>query len=745
MALGSSPTRETGSNSEGGSLQPLLPLVLDRNPYPRVSPFHLCRARSLATSRNNRLPGPFEGNAVAPTHGNDYPMPPLLHPPVLPKTPQSPHTVGACLSLFLPHWQSLLPHNEWVLAVIRDGLQLCFQQPPALQREPRWIKVPRNTEKCLALRSEVSSLLEKGAVETVYRWDSPGFYSHLFVVPKSEGRWRPVIDLSVLNRHLRIPSFTMETARLLRASIDPKDFAVSIDLKDAYLHVPMHPNTRRYLRFAIDNQVYTFRAMPFGLATAPWAFTKMMEAVIAAFRRSVRSSVSHYLDDLLLRQTQAQVLARDLNQLCSLLRSLGWIINEDKSDMIPSQTFVHLGMRFDTKAYLVAPTQKRVDKIVSVAHQLSSQKTFTPRQMAEFLGLASSVMDLVPQGGLRLRPLQWTFSQMWNQTSEDWDVPLQMSQPLRECLLPWIDPPWLLEGVPIRHDPPVLSLCTDASNSGWGAHLLPSMEMVAGQWSVEERYCHINELEMLAVIRAVGHWRQQLMNQTVSVLSDNTTVCAYIRHQGGTKSRALCQRTLDLIQLTAPLKITLIPRHIPGRLNVIADGLSRDTPLHTEWMLNDRVFQLLLHRFPTMQVDLFATRHNNRLPTFVSPFPDPQAVAIDGLTFNWEGQDLYAFPPAVIIPKVVQRLSQFHCVMTLIAPLQWNRPWISSLRERLLCDPLKLPVCPDLLLQPRSGLLHNSLETLNLHAFRLSGGPCLTEDTTLKWWTESSPLVGLPL
>lgn len=371
-----------------------------------------------------------------------------------------------------------------------------------------------------------------------------------------------MIDLSRLINHLFVQSFNMETAQLLRASVDPGDFAVSIDLKDAYLHVPMHPNTRKFLRFAIDGQVYIFRAMPFGLSTAPWAFTKLVTAVMAVFRKTARSSVSNYLDDLLLRHSRPHLLSRDLDQLCNLLRSLGWIISEEKSDFVPSQRFTHLGMQFDTVTYLVFPTRKRVDKILEMAHQLVSQNQVTPRQLASFLGLATSVMTLIPQEGLRLRPVQWAFSQMWDQSTETWDCPLQMTRLLRDCLRLWIDPPWLLQGVPIRPNPPSLSLCTDASTTGWGAHLLPSMEMISGQWSDAERIRHINELELLAVLRAVTHWKHLLSGLSVVILSDNTIVCAYIRRQSGTRSFALCQLTLELLQLTTPLKITLIPRHI---------------------------------------------------------------------------------------------------------------------------------------------------------------------------------------
>ena len=65
----------------------------------------------------------------------------------------------------------------------------------------------------------------------------------------------------------------MET---VRQSILPNDLAVSIDLTDAYLHIPIHPRSRKYLRFVYEHQVFQFTALTFGMSLSPWIFTKLM-------------------------------------------------------------------------------------------------------------------------------------------------------------------------------------------------------------------------------------------------------------------------------------------------------------------------------------------------------------------------------------------------------------------------------------------------------------------------------------
>ena len=120
----------------------------------------------------------------------------------------------------------------------------------------------------------------------------------------------------------------------------------------------------------------------------------------------------------------------------------------------------------------------------------------------------------------------------------------------------------------------------------------------------------------------------------------------------------------------------------------------KDAPLTTEWTLHDQVFHSLLWRFPKMQVDLFATRYNNRLHLFVSPFPDELTVESDGLSYDWNNRNLFACPPTLLVPARIKRLTLFICQMTLVAPLVWRRSWTTELVLRYLQRPLTLSTPP---------------------------------------------------
>ena len=137
---------------------------------------------------------------------------------------------------------------------------------------------------------------------------SPGYYSRLFVVMKASGSWRPVIDLSLLNLKVQKTSCKMETLQSVLLSVRAGDWMVSLDLKDAYLQVLMHPDSRKFLRFIALGKVYQFKVLCFDLPTAPQVFTRVMAPVLTLLHRS-SIRLRRYLDDWLVQaSSREQVL-----------------------------------------------------------------------------------------------------------------------------------------------------------------------------------------------------------------------------------------------------------------------------------------------------------------------------------------------------------------------------------------------------------------------------------------------------
>ena len=69
--------------------------------------------------------------------------------------------------------------------------------------------------------------------------ESQGFYSTLFFVPKKGGDWRPILSLKGLNRFIHPETFKMLTPQRVLQLLKKEDRPASVDLKDAYFHVPI--------------------------------------------------------------------------------------------------------------------------------------------------------------------------------------------------------------------------------------------------------------------------------------------------------------------------------------------------------------------------------------------------------------------------------------------------------------------------------------------------------------------------
>jgi hypothetical protein len=510
--------------------------------------------------------------------------------------------------------------SHWLIEVVRSGFMLLWDRDgPALSSHPVQFPLPHLPGAVDALDQEVASLLAKGAVERVARSHSRGFYSRLFVVPKKNGKLRPVLDLSPLNQFLRRIKFKMETPARVRLYLRPGGFATSIDLTDAYFHVGIHSASRHWLRFVWQGRIFQFRVLPFGLSLSPWSL-------------------------LASRETSARVL------------------------------------------YAV-------------------------------LGRMESMALLLPLARLYKRPLQSQLATRWCQSLGEWEDRIALGPWFREAIGQWLSLEWLHSSVPFSLGPPLVEVFTDASLEGWGAHC---GELVAsGVWAMSEDR-HINLLEMEAVRLALLEFAHGLPQGHVQVVSDNTSAVASINNQGGSRSLSLTQSVSRILLWAQDRRILLSARHLAGRLNILADLLSRNSGVcQTEWTLSHRVLAPLWQAWGRPSVDLFATRFNHRLPLFVSPVEDPRAWAVEALSFSWKGLDAYAFPPLALLHRVLRKARLDQPRLIRVAPYWPARPWFPLLLELSRDQPVPLVLGQGDLVQPRSQVGHGNTAMLQLHAWLL--------------------------
>ena len=639
---------------------------------------------------------------------------------------------------FSPQWeaQGCTPSR---LILLKHGYALPFVSRPPLTRSPTIFSGYKDKQRDLALTTCVQELVAKRAIDLVENQRSLGFYSRLFLVPKPGNRWRPVIDLSHLNQFLDIRTFRMETPESIRASLRVGEWVTSIDLQDAYFHIPIHPRYHKYLRFVHQGKVYQFRALPFGLATAPLIFTRLgKEVKLMALARGIR--LHTYLDDWLIRGDSPGQTRAYTQEMIQLIQELGWIINHKKSELQPTQTFTFVGYQYDLKQGLVRPTQDRWSKLTSLTSVLLHQSVTTVRELMSLIGLLASTEKQVPQGRLQMRPFQWYLKHHWK-FPESLNKQIPWDNRMKSHLLWWTDPQNVLKGSDLHPKDHSVLMFTDASKDGWGCQL--GDHSAKGHWSPVETALHINVLELKAVLLSLQRFQSLCAGQSVLVASDNSSVVAYINKQGGTHSVQMCALLWRLMTWCNHHQISLRARHIPGCLNVLADSLSRSKQIQsTEWSLHPQVVKQLCQKWFTPHLDLFATRHNHKFPVFVSPVPDPQAWSVDALHLDWTNLLAYAYPPTALLPQVVSKLYRFPCQLILIAPGWPGMNWFWDLINLSLDVPIRLPVFPRLLKQPTTPVFHNNPAYLNLHAWLVGVSPCKKKDSLRRWQNELLPLKG---
>ena len=186
--------------------------------------------------------------------------------------------VGARLQNFWQTWfdQGADPKE---VQILKEGYTLPFRIRPRLTKSPTVVSCDVNPYRNSYLLEALHQLIAKNAVELVRHQTSLGFFNRLFLVPKPNNKWRPILDLSKLDLFLKAEKFKMETLETIRTSLQQGEWVTSIDFRDTYFHIPIQEQSRKYLRFHVQGQTYQFKALPFGLSTAPLEFTVIAKEV----------------------------------------------------------------------------------------------------------------------------------------------------------------------------------------------------------------------------------------------------------------------------------------------------------------------------------------------------------------------------------------------------------------------------------------------------------------------------------
>lgn len=583
----------------------------------------------------------------------------------------------------LRRWEATFGHSSWVAKVVRRGFVLPLLSRPTPFRVRREIADP---EQRSVLESAVQDMVRAGAIRRAPPHPQ-AVESLLFCVPKHDGGWRPCLNLKPLNRFISAPSFQLDGIPALRQVLRPGDWMVSLDLRDAYWHVPLARKHRHLTQFWFGGRCFQFDVLPFGLNVAPWVFTQVLRPAISLLRRrGVR--VLAYLDDLLFLASSPQQCVEQAQMAVDLFSDLGFRFHERKSVLVPSQRLRFLGFEVDSVGLSLSMPQ---DKLRRLARECRSMANWmehadsppTIRALSRLLGRLTASSDAVLVHRLRSVALERARARALRATGSDWDSPCPLPPAALQELRWWAANLRRVQGRLVRLPAPSLLVRTDASALGWGAVVVSSSafphlvgQRLSGRLPIHLREAISNETELYGITQAVRTLARMvpLRGHHLRVQTDNTAALFYV-NKGGGRSLALSSLARPLWLACLRAKLFLSAEHLPGKINEVADALSRRRLSEADWTLTRGAACLLWRRLGTPTVDAFADPASAQLPRFASRYPVPGAMGLSGLELDFRREFAHCFPPPRLIPLLLQRLLDQGARALVVVPWRPHAPW----------------------------------------------------------------------
>lgn len=190
----------------------------------------------------------------------------------------------------------------------------------------------------------------------------------------------------------------------------------------------------------------------------------------------------------------------------------------------------------------------------------------------------------------------------------------------------------------------------------------------------------------MAVFFALKCFAEQLSDCDILHRVDNTTAIAYINKKGRVRYKSLSSLAKEIWEWCEEKNLWIYASYIRSTENVEADYESRRLEAETEYSLSDTAFGTIKKNFGEPTIDLFATRTNSKCKEYVSWKKDPGSVAVDAFTIKWKTHFFYAFPPFLVILRVLEKIRFEKSVGIVIVPhwpaQAWFPIYISMLESK---------------------------------------------------------------
>lgn len=556
---------------------------------------------------------------------------------------------------------------------VLNWIQYGYRLPFVRKVEPFHFKSRTCTgQEYQALDDIKRKLLNLGVVQ---RTSDASFVSRSRLEPKKDGGYRLVVDLRHLNQHMQQQACKYETLADLQLIIEPNDWMISADLENGYYHIGIHPSFQRFLTTEINGDLISFRALPFGLSTAPRVFTKFMRPVVAHLRkRGVR--MLQYLDDSLFLAEDPSTLVKTRGLIEQLFQELGLARKLSKGVWTPTQNIKHLGIEIDTvRGLFLVPLEKR-NSIMGAAKSIlsyasSHRRWVHVRKLANLAGSVISLSVALPVARTVTRSLYDAIA-----TRASWSSDVRLCNQALKDLRFLAELPNEQCDKAIWRQRPLAEIATDASDTGWGA-VLNDLVPAQGFFSALRQNWHITAKELSAVFYALQQYKDALpRNGLVRITTDNMSVKAVL-NKCTSASPHLMAIYRKILEFCLERGLVLEAEYIPSAENKIPDFLSRINPAG-EWSVARGVFRFAELAFGKRTIDLFAAFDNRQCERFCSLIPHCLSLG-DAFDHDWSNERSWICPPFAMISRVVRQLMVQGGEACIIVPYWTAAPWFPTL------------------------------------------------------------------
>lgn len=593
--------------------------------------------------------------------------------------------VGGLPSTKTTAWNQVTT-NPLVLNWIFNGVPIPFTSPPPSFEINN--RIFSNSEYHF-IKHELDSLLKSKCIVRCNSEEKPHCVSGISVVPKKAGDFRLILDLRKVNDFCDPPKFSYTDINSAVEIIDPGDRLVTLDIKSGFHHIRVYSEHTKYLGFKFDGTYYKFVVLPFGLNCSPYYFHKCLRPVIEHFAdKSIKCVV--YVDDFLISASSEEINISK-NYVISMLHSLGWFINYDKSSLVPECRKTFIGFIIDSakskhSVWIEIP-KERIRKVRHDIARVLKRQSVTARGLARITGQLISMSKAVIPAKLLLRNAYRLLK-----SRSSWSDILLIDQPTHNDLAWWFVclKNWNGRSIADSSCRETIQIATDASAHGWGGNILNSIIQAQGVWTSDMVHSSSNMREISAVLLCLQSFAPTLRGKRVQILTDNVTCAAYINFQGGMHAD-LSSVATQIWSLAIKNNLTISAKWLAGKLNTIPDYLSRLDNKHN-WKIHPDLFRYLDNIWGPHTMDRFACMNSAQCAKYNSLFLDPTTSGVDALSqTDWREENNFVNAPLRLLPQVLNKLDQYQAFATIIAPMFRAQPFFLKLINRSIAAPIKLP------------------------------------------------------